>query len=305
MGHSSFRDVFRSGARFQERSILYTIEVEPTGEVTTQGRLRVFDPVPDELGGFGRDVFARDVPAGTFRVEAAFARNEKHPDNLVVAAVRLLLGAGPATRWEPAIRGTEDTPCWGEDPSLRVLSGLLAVGAESAHNLWCEPPEEKDSWFTLEHEDGSSAVVFDVGEGSYSAYWGFDAEGALVELCVDTKLLTRAVWSDVRLPLPLEPAGLERANASFGVAGVRASAEAPQVLRLDGDVRRIWFARIEDSAGKEIGAFQPRLSGSGETFSQRYDCAPYAPHGAAVVRIRMVLPDEALEPQPNEPVGGT
>lgn len=298
MAHSNFAEVFRAGARFQERSTLYTIEVESTGEVTSQGRLRVFDPVPDELGGFGRDVFTRDVPAGTYRVETAFARNEKHPDHFVIAAVRLVLGAGPATRWEVATRGTEDTPCWGEDPNLRVLSGLLAVGAESAHDLWCEPPDEKDSWFTLEHGDGSSAVVFDVGEGSYSAYWGFDVDGALVELCIDTKLLTRAVWRDVRLPLPLDPAGLALADAAFGVAGVRASAEGPTVLRLDGDVRRIWFARIDDSAGEELpgGSFRPHLSGRGETFSQRYDCAPDVPRGAAAIRVRMMLPDEALEP---------
>jgi hypothetical protein len=95
---------------------------------------------------------------------------------------------------------------------------------------------------------------------------------------------------------PLLASEVAAANALFAAeSGVTAHIEEPLVLRLEGDVRRFWFGRVVDQAGAEIGpSFAPRASGKGAQLCQRYDCTPHTRHGAAMLRLRMVFPDEPL-----------
>jgi hypothetical protein len=296
MAHTDFSAVFRAGAAFESRTIRYTMEVEPLGDITTQGGLLLFDPVPDELGGFGRAPFARTVPPGTYAVDLALARNVKHPESVAVAALRVRLKETRAVRWEPApLDRDQDPRPWGEDPGVRVLAGAIAIGGEAARGLWVEEPPE-ETWAVYELEEGGDAIVVDVGEGLFPAYWGLDANAEVCELCIDTALLTRAVWRDVPLSLPLQAEEVAAASAFFSSeAGVTAHLEAPFVLRLEGDVRRFWYGRVVNSRGEEIGSsFAPKASGNGPELRQRYDCTPYLPHGGVGLRVRMVFPDEPL-----------
>jgi Protein of unknown function (DUF4241) len=182
----------------------------------TSGAVVTFDP----LSAWELDPLERSVPNGEHPVRLCIARfgtDER------VAAARLTLGAGHAVRWEMATRA-------GEDPATLAEHNFFGFGVDAGTAAFADVAEARrlaeaqnddltdamqasyvHTWSHAATLGTPNAVAFSsgFGDGSYCAWWGLDADGAVVALVIDFDILSDPVFAVVTLPrfpsLPLGP----------------------------------------------------------------------------------------------------
>jgi hypothetical protein len=167
--------------------------------------------------------FVRAVPPGAYPVRLSVVTiawpNGSQRRRVACAAV--VIGAGAAVRWEPALRPVEDPAAlrpgeafaYGVDTGLGCFAdgGALARLDEAAgealyfDRLLPALGEERLSWAAvpLPGAPPATLVAFPsgVGDGFYSSSWGLDVAGEAVQLVTDFGLLTELVVEELRFPL--------------------------------------------------------------------------------------------------------
>lgn len=71
-----------------------------------------------------------------------------------------------------------------------------------------------------------------VGDGYYAAYWGLNAAGEAIELCLDFALLVTDVTEDVELPWPLKRGGVDHEELRRNEVSARVPWLSSSTLRL-------------------------------------------------------------------------
>lgn len=175
------RDVVRPGD-----GVAGQARVEPIGTlVTASGVLAVLD--------FGYDnadarPLARTVPPGSYPVErvTAFDRN---------AGIRVRIGDGEPVAWHPASLSTGPGHVIGVDAGSACVvdypayAGMSRRAKAAAFDLFGHAERPAALPVTVDGADIGIAVESGYGDGSYPAYWGVNADGAIVQLVVDFMVL--------------------------------------------------------------------------------------------------------------------
>ncbi len=161
--------------------------------------------------------FEQQVPPGDYRVELAMAtvRLERGESQQVPAFVRVVLGETPATRWVMATlpRQSLDELQPGYRYCHGVDSGVSSFMDPLAHEVLLDEYADMEGDvdepallselraamrgpvtgrhgavdIRLEDEPMTNIVAFSsgAGDGCYSCYWGYAADGSVVELLTD------------------------------------------------------------------------------------------------------------------------
>ncbi|MEQ1566923.1 MAG: DUF4241 domain-containing protein [Myxococcota bacterium] len=238
MGHPTFDDVFRAGARFvPRRGAPFRIEVHPAGALALpSGRITLCDPV----SAFDLDPLERAVPPGTYPVELAVAVFDADQR---VAAARVRFAPGTPSRWVMATREGEQVEALpaGHLYGYGVDAGTGGfVDADAAAGLPARSDELSSALSasyrpTWSHAAAPGVVAFSSGwgDGFYGSYWGLADEGRPVVLCTDFGLCTEAVERRVVLELPAAPGPVEAPElAALGVSLTWIPATAPDARPL-------------------------------------------------------------------------
>jgi uncharacterized protein DUF4241 len=178
-----------------------TIEVKRVASLyLPTGKIVACDPLvnPDT------EPFTREVPVGTYPVDASVARFENQTR---VAALRIVFAPGTPVRWELALLPNQDPQALepGEtfgygvdaglgcfmDASTRAL--ILERGDTVGDNYYEVLAPELDGDFTdhhpIEGRAENCAIAYSGwGDGIYASYWGFDADGNVLWLVTDFAL---------------------------------------------------------------------------------------------------------------------
>ena len=204
MAPVSFTSAFNSGARLPLGDD-ETVEVRThvVGELKVpSGRIYVGDPLTISFKQ-GEGALTRQMPKGVFPVEVVLARLEEGGDERVACArVRCGPPGARAVKWEPAAfngrlpPGKDELPTYGVDSGMGCFFDGAArphVGRETSVG-WEEDlgKNEVISWTWHVADLGEANIVMfsaGKGDGAYGSYWGFDAEGRVVELVTDFNLL--------------------------------------------------------------------------------------------------------------------
>lgn len=214
--HSPFHAAFTSGTRFAEdRGGTIEISTRVIGELKVpSGRINVGDPLTTPFDDPGASL-ARKAPTGVFPVEVAIARFENGDLRVACSRVRFE-PSSPATRWEVALFEGQELPGHDKIPGYGVDAGMgcffdaeaRAEVDEATSEAWLQALETNsvDTWTWLVAEVGKANVVMcssGWGDGFYASWWGFDADGRVVELVTDFEVLIGPVSETFELPLPL------------------------------------------------------------------------------------------------------
>jgi hypothetical protein len=200
--HSDFSAAFCAGTRFVDSAgTIRDVSVKEMGTVDVpSGRLTLAYPGDVEVA----DAFEQAVTPGRYPVEASVV-------SAGLACVRLRLQVGVPVRWDLALRAGEDASTLSEHEffgcSVGAL-GCLCIADETALaelDRDDEPPTPIADALAgpgpiatcLTLEDGSELALFETGgSGTFAAYWGWSAEGRLLELVVDLGELIENDWEE-------------------------------------------------------------------------------------------------------------
>jgi hypothetical protein len=178
------------------------------------GRLCASDPF---TSSFENDKpFAYTAPAGVYPVELAIARFDNADQRVACARLRFSAENAVATRWELALFEGQAQPAsdevagYGVDAGMGCFFDQRAQGKvdEKESEAWLRAAEKNsvDTWTWHSSELGAANVVMfssGFGDGFYGSYWGFSADGRLVELVTDFEVLIGSIMERFELPLPL------------------------------------------------------------------------------------------------------
>ena len=256
--HSPFADAFTPGCRFVH-DFAGPIEVatRTIGDLKVPtGRIAASDPFTTEFGDRNEPLVGA-APTGVFPVEVALAKYDN--GGIRVACARIRFEDHPAVRWEDL--GQPDQfggiAGYGVDSGTACFFDVEACGAvdEPTTEAWLDAFERNrvNSWGWHVADVGAANVVMfstGSGDGIYESYWGYDADGQIVELVTDFGLLVGAAFERIVLPLPL-PRGRFR-HPLLEQHGV--TMRVPLVSRSSAIVGSEGFARIELPDGTVVGA---------------------------------------------------
>lgn len=216
MVHARFTEAFAPGTRFAlEGDAAIEIDTRVIGELRMpSGRIHVADPLASSFDDPGAPL-ARKAPTGAFPVEVAIAHFENSDRRVACSRVRFDASA-PATRWELALfegqpmPGEDDLPGYGVDAGIGCFFDAEAHADvdEATSNAWLDALQANSvpTWTWHVADVGKANVVMcssGWGDGFYGSWWGFDAEGRVVELVTDFEVLIGDSRETVELPLPL------------------------------------------------------------------------------------------------------
>lgn len=200
----------------EPRPTLIFFRVSDAGMLkVTSGRIVVADP----FVGIDQQPLGVTVPNGVYPVRLAVLQGTMGRGR--VAFARVDISAAPVVRWEPAkpedMQRDAENP--GGDWGFSVDSGIAGFFDVEAGKAAAEAVKANDAYFDSWLERGQNAgvkepgttgafrlavdsgpgnvVAFDAGwgDGVYSAYAGYDANGALAALIADFDILD---WSRVK-----------------------------------------------------------------------------------------------------------
>lgn len=257
-------------------------------------RLDVADPLIMDFTGDGG--LAREVPCGSFPVDAAIAQFDH--DDQRIACARVHFGQERvAVRWEPALYLGQEPLREEERPGSGVDSGTWgffdagttgAVDEETAQG-WLDALQKNSvsTWTFLDAELEHGNVVMlssGWGDGFYTSYWGFSAAGELAELVSDFQVLMGpAEVERVTLTLPLRRGWIrDPVLRSFGV-----EARVPMLNSSSIELSGPGAGRVELPGGDAVAlahvagnrrrySWDRRAAGEVEIVVMRGD-APYEP----------------------------
>jgi hypothetical protein len=216
MVHSLFGEAFTPGTRFaDERHGTIEVRTQVIGQLDVpSGHINVGDPLTTSFEN--PDVpLAQRAPIGTFPVEVSIARFESGDLRVACARVRFDSSA-PATRWEVGrfegeqSQSREEVPGYGVDAGMGCFfdAEARATVDQSTSDDWLHAIERNsvDTWTWHVADVGKANVVMfssGWGDGFYGSWWGFDADGRVVELVTDFEVLMGPDCESFELPLPL------------------------------------------------------------------------------------------------------
>ena len=229
---ADFRRAFDGPAVFWDPERTERILTEPF-EVGTidlpTGRLAIHDPGYE----FAPDPLDRDLAPGPHRVDLAL-RSWTSDDGVVsppglIAAVRVGHGPGRPERFV-AVRSA----LLGADLSIGVDSGLVAVfdrallpalAGSAILDVIPESSPASDAGgppaqIVLTPVGTVFVCMAGMGDGSYRAWWGENADGETVELIVDFGLLAHSLWRTVERPASTLLASAARIRLAFAGTGL-------------------------------------------------------------------------------------
>lgn len=216
MAHSPFAAAFTPGTRFaQERGGFVEVSTRVVGELKLPtGRIVVADPLTTSFDE-PPSPLSLTAPPGVFPVEVALARFEDGDVRVACARVRFEPSAR-AVRWDVAVFAGDEPPVGDAIPGYGVDAGMGCFFDEQARGVvdeaiseaWLAAMEKNsvDTWTWHVADVGEANVVMfssGMGDGFYGSWWGFDADGRLVELVTDFEVLIGAISERFELPLPL------------------------------------------------------------------------------------------------------
>ena len=218
MVHSPFDALFTPGTRFaREYGGPLDISIRVLGELKVPtGRILAVDPLATELGKEGA-CFSRQAPTGVFPVELALAHTRPGTQRVACARIRFGPPGVRAVRWEAALCDGEEVADDGIIPGYGVDAGMGCFLDEAARAFVDEATSERwlailetnsqNEWTWHSTELGqANLIMFSTnGDGIYSSYWGFDAQGQIVELVTDFDTITEYDYERIELPWPLPP----------------------------------------------------------------------------------------------------
>ncbi len=202
MGHTNFAIAFKNGAKLQsevDRRIV--VKTKVIGQLKVfSGRISVADPLTHHFDEAAPPL-DREVPKGKFPVEIAIA--DLNGDERVACARVRFVQDRLAVRWEPANFADEELKD-GEISGYGVDAGTgsffdAALCSEefdedTSEDWFCGLDDNDGYWYVAPLKEGNIAMFASGwGDGWYNSYWGFDAEGELVELATDFDVLDDAV----------------------------------------------------------------------------------------------------------------
>jgi hypothetical protein len=198
--------MFEAGTRWSLPGMDSVVTTEVTGGGVVRllsGRLVVADPgwLEDDLTPL-RDTIA----PGEYRVTLSVLRSDDNPDRAWVAAAKLLVANEPVVSWELALRGDQNPLLLGDGEfyGFGVDAGMGCF--VDAEGLGAMEPIVDESFDTLsdvsggesvevsDPKSGATLVAFGSGrgDGSYPAWVGRTAEGAVACFVADMLLLRNA-----------------------------------------------------------------------------------------------------------------
>lgn len=151
--------------------------------------------------------FPLNVPPGQYRVTLSVAHTPRHYQRVAYAMVSL--SDRPALRWKMALLPGQNTNTLEPDQffGYGVDAGTgcfmdASIASVLAQRMWNHDDWDKDlimemektrvpSWdwlnATIDPETGANLIAFSSGwgDGAYPCYWGYDAEGNVVNLITD------------------------------------------------------------------------------------------------------------------------
>jgi hypothetical protein len=236
--HSDFSAAFCVGTRFVNRAgTTRDVSVKEVGMIDLpSGRLSLLYPGNVEAAG----PFEQTVNPGRYPVEVSVVDGG-------LACVRVRLQAGVPVRWELALRAGEDASTLSKHEFFGCWAGALGclcIADETARaELDCEDeppavitaaladPESIATCLTL--EDESEITLFNTGgSGTFAAYWGWSAEGQLLEFVVDLGELIENDWEEANVPVVGSVGDTLALPGRLGQAGRIVIAERSDRLRL-------------------------------------------------------------------------
>lgn len=189
------------------------------------------------------------------------------------AAALLLRFDGPAVppaRWARG-EATAYTDCDTAGFVSAPLRALIAEEKESdALRGEFDGGAGSETGIILEREGQSIVVAQTPDEGGYETWWGLARDGQPVCLAVDFELLTRSVFQEARVPLPVRR-GTTRVSGLPGVR-VRAGLLRPSRLTVtDGALSpgEYVYVRVADAAGVRHAPALARQGADGLRFDLR------------------------------------
>jgi hypothetical protein len=198
--HADFDAAFTAGARFVDSDgdelVARIVEVGVLSLRT--GRIAIGDPLTGLLAMSGP---GGPLPSGDFAVEVAVVG---YPNgDARVAAARVRFADRPAKRWLGAEHGAgvdSGTAGFADADDIEAVAGR----SDAIMTALAERYVDTYSLAVVDAGGGKLAAFSSgIGDGRYAAWWGLDADGAPVALCLDFDLLTEPETEDVELPLPV------------------------------------------------------------------------------------------------------
>lgn len=211
--HADFPRAFTAGTRFwdPDRRIVLTSDVVDVGELAVPTGVMVVQDPGFLLDGMEYESLARRAPMGVWPAQIAVARavSSEGDEYGTVAAMRLRFSDAVSVRWEPAV--SDDA---GRALGVGVDGGRMAVFDRSVlDRSLCAgivtavdgEKERPASIVRVPVRETAELFVSDsgIGDGSYPAWWGVGATGAVTELIVDFGVLIRATFTRVTVPAEL------------------------------------------------------------------------------------------------------
>jgi hypothetical protein len=317
---ADFRRAFDGPAVFWDPERTERILTEPF-EVGTidlpTGRLAIHDPGYE----FAPDPLDRDLAPGPHRVDLAL-RSWTSDDGVVsptglIAAVRVGHGPGRPERFV-AVRSA----LLGADLSIGVDSGLVAVfdrallpalAGSAILDVIPESSPASDAGgppaqIVLTPVGTVFVCMAGMGDGSYRAWWGENADGETVELIVDFGLLAHSLWRTVERPAAALLGSAARIRLAFAGTGVELEpvpadsigvpirwAPAETLVAFRRPAGPLWEFQLYDADGSLIGSpgHVPLVPGP---WFEVFDRAQI--ERAETLRVRVhegTAPDEPLE----------
>ncbi|MDC0673739.1 DUF4241 domain-containing protein [Nannocystis radixulma] len=239
--HTDFAVAFRDGLTFVDND-----GVRLTTRVVTLGDLRIESGAVALGDAFTGLAAARPegapIPKGSYPVDLSLVRFPLADGqaDVRVAAARVRFSDEPAVAWVETLgAGVDSGTCGFTDGDVDEWTPADETASDELQNA-LERAVLGPSALGVRHVLGER-VVFAFssgnGDGVYAGWWGLDAAGRPVALCLDFGLLVSPVTTDVALPWPLRRGRIDHAALHAAKLGARVRWFAPKklVLRQGGD----------------------------------------------------------------------
>lgn len=195
--------LFITGARIRngQGDVFEILPPKPVGRLRLDtGRIVAADPATAELSGdHAVAPYTVTLPPGEYPVDAARVRVSGRGTD-VVAAARVRVSEAPVATWESALRPGQDERLLGASEffGFVVDSGtgaFMDASAVSALAAYQDADDAEAAEATIPGDGVSPLLTFPSGkgDGSYPVWIGRDADGAVVCLVADMRLLGRGV----------------------------------------------------------------------------------------------------------------